>query len=135
MERRILFVEDDQAIADLARAALEGAGYKITHAINGDVAKIVLEQGVQFDLMITDIVLPGMVDGFGLAHQARGFLPRLKIIYSTGYAGVARVRSQGAPYGDMLAKPWKIDHLLEVVRTALADGDGRNRQQAGLCVS
>ncbi|MBV9522013.1 MAG: response regulator [Alphaproteobacteria bacterium] len=115
----ILFVDDEQDILDLGVTALENAGLRVLPAISSDVALILLEQGLPFELMITDIVLPGVLDGFALARKARELRHDIKIIYTTGYAGIANVRSRGAPYGEVLGKPWRVRQLVEIVQTVI----------------
>ena len=72
----------------------------------------------ELNVMVTDIVLPGTLDGFALAHLACSLLPRLAIIYTTGFGPVARVRAPGAVFGDILEKPYKADVLITRVRAA-----------------
>jgi DNA-binding NtrC family response regulator len=115
MVERILFVDDDKDVLELGINLLRDAGYMPTHAINSDVAVIILSQGVPFDVLITDLVLPGMRDGFALAHRARELHPNIRVIYSTGFPYVARVRSRGSVLGEVLAKPWRGADLLRVL--------------------
>jgi len=120
-QSQILLVEDDQALLGALTDTLRAEGYLTQPAINGDVALILLQQRVPFRLLITDIVLPGVVDGFALARRAREFRPGIPIIYTTGYVQVAHIRSRGAPYGEMLVKPWKADTMLRAISTALGE--------------
>jgi CheY-like chemotaxis protein len=83
------------------------------------VALFLLQQRAPFDLLITDIFLPGMLDGFALARRAREFCPGIPVIYSTGYPQVAHIRANSAPYGEILEKPWKLDAMLTAISTAL----------------
>jgi len=112
---RILFADDDKDILDLGITTLAEAGYDAVPAINSDIACVLLEQGLLFDVLVTDIVLPGLLDGFALASKAREFIPNIRIIYSTGFGSVARIRARGAPYGDMLVKPWQSRDLLKLI--------------------
>ncbi len=115
----ILLVDDDDDILDIGIAALRAAGFEPLPAISADVALILLEQGLPFDLLITDVVMPGMLDGFALARRARDLLPALRIIYTTGYAGSASVRAPGAPFGETLVKPWRINDLVAAAQRAM----------------
>ena len=117
----ILLVEDEEDVLRVVTEILRQAGYRSQPAISGDVALIMLQQGLRFRLLITDIVLPGSLDGFGLARQAREFCPGIPIIYMTAYLPVAHVRARGAPYGETLAKPWRAETLLTMVASALRD--------------
>jgi DNA-binding NtrC family response regulator len=124
----ILLVDDEQDILDIGILLLREAGFDAVPAISGDIALILLEQGLPFRLLITDIVMPGVLDGFGLARRAREILPDIRLIYTTGFAGVTTVRSRGAPYGMTLQKPWRSQSLVEAVATALP---GTNRPASG----
>lgn len=115
----ILFVDDCEDVLDLAAFALREAGLNVMTALSGDVALILLEQQVPFRLLITDVVMPGFLDGFALARRAREFLPEIRVIYTTGYREIASVRSRGAPFGDVLAKPWSPAALVGLVGASL----------------
>lgn len=114
----ILFVEDDPAILEIAIEVLREASYEVVPAVNADIALILLEEGLPFRLLITDIVLPGRLDGFALARRAKEILPKIEIIYATGFPVVAGVRSRGAPWGRTLLKPYGRDDLVNVVEAA-----------------
>jgi DNA-binding NtrC family response regulator len=109
----ILFVEDDPAILEIAIEMLREASYEVVPAVNADIALI-----LPFRLLITDIVLPGRLDGFALARRAKEILPKIEIIYATGFPVVAGVRSRGAPWGRTLLKPYGRDDLVNVVEAA-----------------
>jgi DNA-binding NtrC family response regulator len=118
-QSQVLLVDDDQALLNALTETLRAEGYLAQPAISCDVALVLLQQRVPFRLLITDIVLPGLLDGFALARRAREFCPGIPIIYTTGYVEVAHIRGLGAPYGEMLVKPWKLDTMLMAVSSAL----------------
>jgi DNA-binding NtrC family response regulator len=120
MQAQILLVDDEQDILDIGVLVLSEAGHRVARAVNADIALLLIQQGVSFDVLITDVVLPGMLDGFGLAHKVRQLLPHIAVVYSTGFTGVTRVRSQGAIYGEVLRKPWGADDLCRAVNAALS---------------
>lgn len=111
----ILLVDDERDILEIGAFALRDAGYVVQPAANGDIALVLIEQGLDFRLLITDIVMPGALDGFALARRARQRDPELRIIYTTGFSRVAAIRSPGAPQGETLLKPWKPSDLLRMV--------------------
>lgn len=108
----ILFVDDDPDIAEFARTILEAEGYRAFSVRSGDIALVLLQQQIPFELLITDVVLPGTLDGYALAVQARMIRPGIRVVYSTGFPDVARVRAQGAIFGETLRKPWSAAELL-----------------------
>jgi DNA-binding NtrC family response regulator len=116
----ILFVDDCEDVLEVAALTLNDAGFDVMTAISGDVALILLEQRVPFRLLITDVIMPGFLDGFALARKAREYLPDIRLIYTTGYREIAGVRSRGAPFGEVLAKPWTPSRLVEMVAASLA---------------
>jgi CheY-like chemotaxis protein len=119
----ILLVDDEQDILDIGMTVLRGAGYQVLPALSGDIAMVMVDQGLQFRLLVTDIIMPGLLDGFSLARRVREALPDIRIVYTTGYSGAASIRSRGAPYGDTLAKPWMPRDLLEIVGNTMAKAD------------
>lgn len=118
-DMQILVVDDEREILDLIPAILRDEGYRVSSAISGDVALMILEQGLPFQLLITDIAMPGLLDGYALARKARELRPEMSFIYMTGFAGMATVRSRGAPYGETIIKPWTTQRLLDAVASVL----------------
>jgi DNA-binding response OmpR family regulator len=117
----ILLVDDERDILEIGVLALREAGYDVQPAANGDIALVLMEQGLGFRLLITDVVMPGVLDGYALARRAREILPNLPIIYMTGFSHVALIRSPGAPAGDVLGKPWRPRELLRLVDAVLRE--------------
>lgn len=120
-QSEILLVDDDEPLLGALTEILRGEGYQAQPALSGDLALVLLQHRVPFRLLITDVVLPGLLDGFALARRAREFCPGIPIIYTTGYVQVAHIRAHGAPYGEMLVKPWKLETLLMAVSTVLGE--------------
>jgi two-component SAPR family response regulator len=75
-----------------------------------------------FQLLITDIAMPGLLDCYALARKARELRPEMQIIYMTGFAGMANIRSRGAPYGQTIIKPWTTQVLLAAVASVIRIG-------------
>jgi DNA-binding NtrC family response regulator len=113
----VLVVDDDDDVRALAVAILHEAGYRALPAANGDTALTLLQNGLIVDLLFTDIVMPGELDGFRLAVEARRIQPDIKLLYTTGFSGFpARISSQlvEAP---LLKKPYRPATLAaEVMR-------------------
>jgi two-component system cell cycle response regulator CpdR len=107
---RILLAEDDDSLRNFLTRALERAGYDVTACADGEEAAAVLDQ--DWDLLLTDIVMPGM-DGIELAKRAAELNGELKIMFITGFAAVALHPASGAPkQAKVLSKPF---HLREIV--------------------
>jgi two-component system cell cycle response regulator CpdR len=107
---RILLAEDDESLRGFLARALEKAGYQVTSCQDGDEAVAALDE--DFDLLLTDIVMPG-VDGIEVARIAAARQPSLRIMFITGFAAVALTAKEQAPAGaKVLSKPI---HLREIV--------------------
>jgi two-component system cell cycle response regulator CpdR len=107
----ILLAEDDESLRKFLAAALVKAGHAVTDFGDGGEAWECI-QGFNFDLLLTDIVMPGM-DGIELAKRAAERNATLKIMFITGFAAVALHPSSGAPkQAKVLSKPF---HLREIV--------------------
>ena len=107
----ILLVEDDESLRKFLAQALIRAGHEVIDFGNGEDAYECL-LGFRFDLLLTDIVMPGM-DGIELAKRAAEMNPSMKIMFITGFAAVALHPSSNAPkQAKVLSKPF---HLREIV--------------------
>ncbi len=123
---RILVVEDQPEVRALVVRLLVDYGYEVTEAASGPAALAILREDADFDLLFTDIVLPGGMDGTVLAKGARKLCPALAILYTTGYTGNALVHG-GALDRDaaVIAKPFDKRKLARMVREALDRDGGR----------
>jgi CheY-like chemotaxis protein len=109
---RVLLVEDDVLVRLLAVEALIDGGFDVAEAADGPEALRLLDGG-EFDLMITDVGLPGM-SGAELAVQVRRERPALKVLFTTGYGA-----EDGVPQDlPTLRKPYAADALASTVRPA-----------------
>jgi CheY-like chemotaxis protein len=110
--RRILLAEDEVLVRELAFEDLTDAGFEVVAARNGDAALAVLQDDRGFDLLFTDIRMPGMLDGWELAAEAKRLIPGLKVIYSTGLDET----DNGLDATDrLIQKPYRLDALLAVI--------------------
>jgi two-component system cell cycle response regulator CpdR len=108
----ILLAEDDESLRRFLAAALVKAGHEVTDFGDGTEAYECLIRA-RFDLLLTDIVMPGM-DGIELAKRAADMDGGLKIMFITGFAAVALHPSSQAPkQAKVLSKPF---HLREIVQ-------------------
>jgi len=104
--RSVLVVEDDPDLRAHVRMLLEALGNTATAAADGKEALILLQSGLHFDTLLTDIVMPGM-SGIALAHAARRLRPALRVLLSSGY-GLEDFETvdQWPPGAKMLRKPY-----------------------------
>ncbi|MBV9783337.1 MAG: response regulator [Acidisphaera sp.] len=118
---RILLVEDDSLIRMTLAEALEDAGFEVTQAANGEAAAALIER-LGFDLLLTDVQMPGRLDGIDLARRTRRSHPDLPIVFMTGRPdaidAIGRLGSQEA----FLRKPFGPREMLATLRPLL---DGR----------
>ena len=132
---RILLAEDDDSLRGFLSRALERAGYDVTACADGEEAAAVLHE--TWDLLLTDIVMPGM-DGIELAKRAAEMQVALKIMFITGFAAVALHPSSNAPkQAKVLSKPFHLRELLARTKSVLRrvtgtprDNGARTRSQA-----
>lgn len=108
----ILIVEDDDLLRAHAERALRGLGYQVLCAAGGDEALARLEALPPFQLLFTDLTLPGAVGGEALAREIRRRRPEVRVLFTSG-------RAAGAGMGHFLAKPWRRDALAAMVREVL----------------
>jgi len=109
---RILLVEDEMLVRELAFEDLTDAGHEVTAAASGDEGLAILRQDDGFEVLFTDIRFPGEIDGWELAAEGKRLIPTLKVIYATGLNDdTGRV----APGEKMLAKPYRKDDLLNAI--------------------
>ena len=117
---KILVVEDNADVRALALDLLHGLGYETFEAADGKIALDVLQQSPPVDLLLSDIVLPGGMNGRELAGKVREFNPAIKILYMSGYADSAFAEPAQLK-GDtfLLTKPFGKASLAEAVRNSL----------------
>jgi len=123
---RILVVEDDPAVREVPVNILRAQGYDIVEANDGAEAIARLRDGRPFDLLFTDIALPGGMSGVEIADAARDIQPDIKVLFTTGYTENALVhRGNLEPGTNLVNKPYRRSELLEKVRANL-DGSPTN---------
>lgn len=113
---RILLAEDDDSMRDFLAKALERAGHEVERVADGEEGLAALgETPGGYDLLLTDIVMPG-VDGIELARRAAEVDPGLKIMFITGFAAVALNVGANAPaQAKVLSKPFHLRDLVDEV--------------------
>ena len=121
----ILLVEDEELVRTIARLGLERRGYRVLEAVSAQHAfQVVAEHNAPIDLLITDLVMPGM-PGWQLAEQLQATRPGLKVLFISGYADVAVENDARARFrGELLTKPFTAQALASKIR-ALLDSTGQ----------
>ncbi|GAB4175676.1 MAG: hypothetical protein OHK0024_12690 [Thalassobaculales bacterium] len=119
----VLLVEDEDAVRLFAARALRNKGYRVIEARNGEAAiDILADDGEPLDLMITDVVMPG-IDGPSLIRQARERRPQLAVICISGYSEDSLAdRLAGQEGVRFLPKPFSLRQLAGVVKDAIEGG-------------
>ncbi len=117
----ILLVEDDPQVRSLARRLLEMQGYRVQVAATGAAALALWEQTENaFDLVVTDLVMPGGISGKELVERLHAQHPGLKAIYISGYSGEVAGHDMSLREGvNFFQKPFGTTALLECVRACL----------------
>jgi len=117
---RILVVEDDESLREVPVSILRQEGYDVFEAKDGHEALKQLMNAEPLDLLFTDVVLPGGMNGTDIAHEAIRIQPSIKILFTSGYAENSVVhRGKLVPGMTLLNKPYRRAELLEKIRTAL----------------
>ncbi len=116
---RILVVEDNDDVRELAESMLEMAGYEVLSAPSGERALGLLESGERADLLFTDVIMPGGMNGLELIERVHARRPGLPVLVTTGY--MDELPGRGRPSGtlDVLSKPYQHQDLLDRVGAAL----------------
>ena len=115
----IMVVDDESDIRDLLVEWLGDEGYPVHAAASPAAALALLDGNPEIALLLTDIVMPGGLNGFDLARRAQVARPALKVIYISAYSmaeAVAQARPSDEP---MLRKPFRLDQVLSEVRRTL----------------
>jgi two-component system, cell cycle sensor histidine kinase and response regulator CckA len=128
----ILLVEDEDMVRQVAERALTRQGYTVVTAANGEQGLAKLAQAERVDLLISDVVMPGM-DGPAMVRVARAEYPALPVLFMSGYAEEQLRKSIDIDQVAFLAKPFSVSELAEAARDTLAAGvtASKGRDDAG----
>ena len=120
-DETVLVVDDEPTVRMLVTEVLKDLGYTAIEAADGAAGLRVLESGARIDLLVTDVGLPGGMNGRQLADAARRSRPELQVLFITGYAENA-VLSQGQldPGMHVLTKPFAMEALASRIGALLA---------------
>ena len=113
----ILVVEDEDDLRSYAIEALGELGYKVLDASDGAAALAIMAQHPRVDLLFTDVVLSGGMNGRALVDEARRRRPGLKVLFTTGYTSKAIIHHGRLDPGvHLIGKPFTYDELAPEVK-------------------
>jgi len=116
---RLLLVEDDDAVAAGVGHMLGDLGYRHVRVANAAEALATLDKDSRFDLVFSDMVMPGEMDGLGLAQEVRRRMPETPVLLTTGFSEAASAATGEA--FRLLPKPYGIDSLSQALDAALSE--------------
>ena len=115
----ILIVDDEVALLNYAEQLLKGWGYKVFCAKNAADALTILEH-TEIDLLFSDVVMPGSMNGYALAEKVSQKYPKLKVLITSGFADKESGNEKYAKYGfELIPKPYDRGHLAQSLRQLL----------------
>ena len=123
--QRVLLVEDDESVGEMVQAMLVDLGHRVLRAEAAAPALAILERPDHIDLMITDLIMPGGMNGVELAKAAVALRPGLPVILTSGYTGETLGAANEAPW-PLLPKPYPAETLAAMIDAVM----GRTAQQA-----
>src|SRR5919112_2550633 len=109
---KVLVVEDDELVREVAVEGLMEAGFEVVEAASAEEALARCEEHVA-DVLFTDIRLPGSLDGWDVAEQCRETNPGLPVIYATGFS---HVRPRPVPGSVWFQKPYRTEQVVNAIR-------------------
>jgi two-component system NtrC family sensor kinase len=125
----VLVVEDNTEVADIATALLNELGYQVTRVASAPTALEVLRSGETFDLVFSDVVMPGGMNGVELAQHLREEYPDLPVVLTTGYYNaVDKPLPRGVP---VLRKPYDISEMKKSLQAAISKRQPERHAAAG----
>lgn len=125
---KVLLVEDEDMVRTVAERALTRAGYEVTPCANGEEGLAAIEDGGSFDLVVSDVVMPGM-DGPAMVRAIRARLPQMPVLFMSGYAEEQLRRDIDIPDMHFIAKPFSVAAIGDKVGAVLREA--RSSQKAG----
>ena len=109
----VLIVDDSADVAEVTSSLFEHLGYKSVYRDSAEAALKLLTEGTKIDLVFSDIVMPGTIDGVGLATEIRSRYPDLPVVLTTGYSDAAQA---APPNLKILRKPFDTDALRSFIQ-------------------
>jgi DNA-binding NtrC family response regulator len=119
--KRVLVVDGDAKIRLMVVGSLRDAGFHVTEASDGDIAASQLQHQDKFDVLLTDLRIPGERDGVEVMTCARELDPTIAVVIVSGYADhlTKRLAALQQPF-EFMSKPYRLRDLIERVKHTLA---------------
>jgi signal transduction histidine kinase/ActR/RegA family two-component response regulator len=127
-DRRILLVDDDDSVAAAVEAMLEELGYRVVRASDAGQALITLDGDDSFDIVLSDMVMPGEMGGIDLAREIARRHKGLPVVLSTGYSDAAAIAVRERVR--LLVKPYHLESLAAELDAAVAEGEQKRGMPA-----
>ncbi len=115
---KVLLVDDDDDVREMVESMLASLGCVVIGVANADEALAALAEN-GFEVLLTDMRMPGRLDGLGLAAEAIRRHPGLKVVYATGYTEHFVDGHERLPSGELLVKPFRLQGLQAALARAL----------------
>jgi DNA-binding NtrC family response regulator len=116
----ILLVEDDEDVLAVAAESLRELGYRVLTAGNAAQGLEILRGDEPIDLLLSDVIMPGGMNGVQLAVEARRISPKLKVLLASGYTAAALSLEHGLPNNlDIVEKPFRHEELAKKLRLVI----------------
>ena len=114
---KVLLVEDEGVIRMMTAEFLQDAGFEVTEARDGDEAAGLLDSASDFDVLFTDVRMPGTLDGLDLASHARRLYPGMPLLVVSGYAPQLEARLDALdPAAVFIGKPYSLMEVMAILR-------------------
>lgn len=120
---RILLVEDEDMVRAVAERALTRAGFDVTVASDGDIGLEIVQGGAEFDLIVSDVVMPAM-DGPSMIREIRKLRPAMPVLFMSGYAEEQLRNEIGIADVHFLPKPFSVQQISDKVGSVLTAEKG-----------
>jgi CheY-like chemotaxis protein len=117
----ILVVEDELLIRMMLADELREAGYNVTEAFNADEALVILRSPAPVDMILSDVRMPGSMDGIGLLRVVRSAYPKIPVIITSAHLQPALATVDGATR--FISKPYKLELIVKAVQEELANAN------------
>jgi PAS domain S-box-containing protein len=124
----VLVAEDDEQVCSTVVDMLQGLGYRVLQARDGDSAFAIIQSGIKIDLLFTDVVMPGALRSPDLARKAQERFPDLAVLFTSGYTQNAIVHGGRLDKGvELITKPYTREDLARKIRHVLANQKQRRQ--------